>query len=407
MINRKSLFHVKPLITLLIIYLLFISSSSSSGQNVGKIQKAMLPLIDSGKLSGYVAIRGNRDGISEWEWGGFADLKKKIPMQKDSLFWIASMSKPITAAAMMILVDEGKLALDDPLDQFFPEFKNAFLLKKDEGKIVVQKIKKSPTIRQLLSHTAGFDFITPYMEKYGIDSLPPERLTYTASFFPLKYEPGTNYQYSNTGIDIASAVLEKVSGLSFEEFLQKRLFDPLEMKDTTFFPDQKQQDRLAKSYQWIKEKKILEEVNIRFLNKPYSDRTCRFAEGGGGLFSTAEDSFHFHQMLAAKGLYKGKRILSEKAVEEMSTVQTGIKGYNYGLGLDVSNDSFGHGGVHATIGYVKKHDGSISIFMIQFAGGGSNALEAHWAFRSTENKSIDLWRFIRILFGLFDQQKVN
>ncbi|MDO5581558.1 MAG: serine hydrolase domain-containing protein [Planctomycetia bacterium] len=383
--RRNSVFHVEQIRTLLVGFLLLVSASVFA-QGSGRIQKAMQPILDSGKLAGYVGIRGTVNGITEWEWGGYADLKNKVPMQKDSLFWIASMSKPITATAVLMLVDEGKISLDDPLDKFFPEFKNAFLLKTENGKTVVQRIKKSPTVRQLLSHTAGLEFITPYMSKFGIDSLPPQKLAYTASLFPFKYEPGTGYQYSNTGIDIASAILEKVSGLSLEEFLQTRLFDPLEMKDTTFYPSKEQMARLAKSYKWNKEKKVLEETNIGFLNEPYSDRAIRFPEGGGGLFSTAEDSFRFHQMLAAKGVYKGKRILSEKAIDEMSKVQTGFENHKYGLGMNVDTDSFGHGGAHATNGRVYKKEGKVVIFMIQFAGGGTNASEAARAFVSSEQK---------------------
>ncbi len=360
------LFHVKHHLGATILLLLLILSGSLYAQECQAIRNAMAPFMNRGSLPGYVAVIGNQDNILAFEAQGVIDLDSKIPVSKETMFWIASMTKPVTAVAVMILVDEGKLSLDDPVSKFIPEFNHLWVCsKKSDNDILLVPAEKSPTLRQVLSHTGGFEFFTPYMGRVGIDSLPMERLALSATMFPLKYQPGKDYQYSNTGIDIAAAVLEKVSGQKLEDFMQKRIFDPLKMKNTTFFPNQDQLKRLVTPYTWDKKAESLKAMpRIWCLNLPYNDSNIRFAEAGGGLFATAEDCFHFYQMLVNDGIYQGKRILSKEAIKEITKDQTGLK-KNYGLGMNVQKEYYGHGGAYGTNASVTENGKRINILMIQ------------------------------------------
>ena len=331
--------------------------------------KALKPFLEKKTLPGYVALFGTPEKITFFEAGGVADLATDEPMKKNSMFWIASMSKPIAGAALMMLVDEGKISLDDPISKFFPEIKNSMIIsekKNSDGTILLEKIKTIPTVRQVMSHTAGFPFITPFMNRFGIDAVSLQCSTFLAITSPLQYQPGTKYQYSNVGINTGAAIVEIVSKMPYETFLQKRLFDPLGMKDTTFFPSTDQLKRMAKSYTWDKSKKTLKEISVHYLGDLNDPKAVRYTEAGGGLFSTAEDYYNFYKMLASNGTFNGKRILSEKAVAEMTKDQTGLN-KNYGIAIAVSNDSFSHGGAYATQCFYNKNLKKIAVFMIQLS----------------------------------------
>lgn len=353
--------------SLLVAFLLAIQGAFVFGQD-GPVAQALKPFLERGEVPGAVLIVATPEKILLFEAEGYADIATGKRLEKNSMFWIASMSKAVTAAAIMILVDEGKVSLDDPISKYFPEHKDLKVAEKNEqGEIRYRPATSIPTIRQLLSHTSGFEFLTPFMRKFGIDSLSGEQMAFTATMTPMPYDPGVKYLYSNIGIDLAGAVIEKVSGMRLEEYMKSRLFDPLEMNETTFFPTESQLERLAKSYTWDAENKKLKETNIVYLRPPYNNNTRRFEEGGGGLFSTAEDTLHFFQMLAQKGTFKEKRILSQESVAEMTKNQTGNLGA-YGLGLTVSKDSFGHGGAHATDGKVLTDLNLVVIYMTQITG---------------------------------------
>ncbi len=306
-------------------------------------------------------------------------------MTVDKMFWIASMSKQITASGILILVDEGRLSLDDPVEKYLPEFKNVRVGEKNEDGTVLLRAPKSPmTIRQVLSHTAGWPFLTPTMQQFGIDALPARLLASTAVQVPLLSDPGTRYQYSNVGIDIASAVIEVVTGQPFEKFLQQRLFDPLEMTDTTFWPSDEQIQRLAKPYN-ISSGKCVPEKGSQFSKYPVCDRVHRFAEGGGGLYSTPRDIIKFFQMIANKGEWNGKRILSEKAVETFATKQTGdLVSNQYSLGMRIEGDWFGHDGAWQTEGMANYKTGQARLYFVQLTGTWNPPFKAAWLKTSTE-----------------------
>lgn len=289
-------------------------------------------------------------------------------MQTDSMFWIASQSKPITATALMMLVDEGKLSLEDPVEKYLPEFQGQWLaVERDDEHVLLKKPSRPITVRDILSHTSGLPFRSE-MEEPTLDLLPLNVAVKSYAMTPLDFEPGTKYQYANAGINTAGRLIEVLSGMPYEKFLQDRLFDPLGMKDTTFWPDVEQLGRLARSYRPNKEGDGLEETTITQLKHPLDDRS-RQPMPAGGLFSTADDLGKFCRMILNDGTLDDRRYLSESAVREMTRRQTG-EGINesYGLGWSTQGDSFGHGGAYATNMGIDRERNLITVYMVQHAG---------------------------------------
>ena len=347
------------------------------------IADALKPFVDSHSLAGAVTLVANKDKVWSLEAIGYADVSGSRPMLIDAIFWIASMSKPITAAALMILVDDGKVKLDDPVEKYLPEFKDIRLAaEKGQDLNQLRKPAHPITVREVLSHTSGLPFKSE-QEKPTIDVLPLKDAVVSYTKTPLLHEPGSKYLYSNAGINTAGRIIEVVSGMAYEDFLDNHLFGPLGMKDTTFWPSEKQLKRLAKSYKPNKAKTDLEETTVTALKYPLSDRK-RYPCPGGGLFSTASDCGVFCQMVLNGGVHKGKRILSEAAVKEMTSKQTGagIK-QSYGLGWAVKGEnSFGHGGAYATDMTIDSKRGLITVWMVQQSGGfPNNGGQSQGAFR--------------------------
>jgi CubicO group peptidase (beta-lactamase class C family) len=355
------------------------------------ITAALQPFVDSHSLAGAVTLVADKDKVLSLEAVGFADLAAKKPMATDSLFWIASQSKPITASALMILVDEGKVKLDDPVEKYLPEFKGQWLAAYSDANVMLLKKPKHPiTVRNILSHTSGLPFRSA-MEQPTLDGLPLRDAVRSYAMTPLQFEPGTRFLYSNAGINTAGRIIEVVSGMPYEAFLDKRLFGPLGMKDTTFWPNEKQLERLAKTYKPNKAKTGLEETTIGQLKYPLNDRK-RQPMPAGGLFSTAADVGRFCQMILNDGKFNGKKILSKAAVKEMTRKQTGdaVK-VNYGLGWSVDGRSFGHGGAAATnmtIDRMRKR-GQILVWMVQQVGGfPGNGDKSQGAFKKAVDEQL-------------------
>ncbi|MDB5336042.1 MAG: estB 3 [Planctomycetaceae bacterium] len=349
---------------------------------------AVQPFVEREELAGAVMLVADREKVLAVEVAGSADVAGKKPMQADSIFWIASQSKPITAAALMILVDEGKVNLNDPVDKYLPEFRGQmFVAEKDDNHKLLRKPTHVPTIRNLLSHTSGMPFKSA-IEEPTLDALPLSVRVRTYAMTPLDFDPDTKYQYSNAGINTAARVIEVVTNTPFEKFLDERLVKPLGMKDTTFSPSAEQVARIAKSYKPGKGNVGLEETTIGQLHYPLTDHAERFPMPAGGLFSTAHDVAHFYQMLLNGGQFAGKRILSEAAVKELTTRQTppGVK-ESYGLGFSVSSDSFGHGGAFSTNSTADTKRGLIFVWLVQHAGFPGEGGKSQDAFRKTANEA--------------------
>lgn len=353
------------------------------------VRKLLEPYVESGEIPGAVTVIATKDKILQIDCVGYADLETKCPMTSETVFWMASQTKTVTAVAVMLLIEEGKLSLDEPITKYIPELSALQVVaEKTDDKTVLVPVDKSITLRMLLSHTAGTCYLSPMQLRHGIDCLPTEKALTIYVMTPLAHQPGTKFLYSNIGINIAATAIERVGGMPFEQFLQQRVFEPLGMTETTFWPSTEQTQRMAKAYRQNKPAmnsgKRLEEVRINHLTYPLDDRQNRFPEGGGGLFSTPTDWVRFYQMLAGQGVFEGKRILSELSVREIRTKQTGELGESYGLGVAIGGKHFGHGGSHGTDSRIALDRDRIGMYFIQ-QEGLPKAGEAQNAFFSIVN----------------------
>jgi CubicO group peptidase (beta-lactamase class C family) len=352
----------------------------------GKVAAALQPFVDRHALAGAVTLIADKDNVLSVETVGYADVSARSPMQPDALFWIASQSKPITATALMMLVDEGKIRLDDPVDRYLPEFKGQWLtVEQDQNHVLLKRPEHPVTVRRTLSHTSGMPFKST-MEEPTLDLLPLRDAVRSYAMTPLQFEPGSKYQYSNAGINTAGRLIEVVSGMPYEQFLQNRLFAPLGMTDTTFWPEQAQLARLAKSYKPNAAKTDLEETTVIQLRYPLDDRK-RQPMPAGGLFSTARDVGRFCQMILGRGVFAGRRYLSEASVEQMTSKQTGDQLKDgYGLGWSTGGGRFGHGGAYSTNMSIDPARGLITVFMVQHAGFPRDGDQSRAAFEKVAEK---------------------
>jgi CubicO group peptidase (beta-lactamase class C family) len=359
-----------------------LAAEDSRIQQSAPLRESIQEFVDRQELAGAVMLVANREKVLALESNGWADLARKKPMQTDSVFWIASQSKPITAAALMILVDEGKVSLDDPVEKFLPEFHGQMVIaEKDKDHILFRKPKHPITVRNILAHTSGLPFRSP-IEVPTLDRLPLADRVRSYAMVGLDFEPDTKYQYSNAGINTAGRIIEVVSGKSFENFLDQRLLAPLGMKDTSFWPSEGQTHRIAKAYKPDPKNKGLVETQIDQLQYPLGNRTERTSMPAGGLFSTASDLARFYQMLINKGQFEGKRILSESAVDALIKRQTpaGLS-ETYGLGFSVGQSHFGHGGAYSTNTSADTKNGLILVWLVQHAGFPGKGDKSQEAFR--------------------------
>jgi len=365
---------------------LVISARPSFGQEAttGKVNpalaKAMQDFVDSGEIAGAITLVADNRHMLHQHVCGEADITAHVPLQEDSIFWIASMSKPVTAACVMMLVDQGKLSLDDPITRHLPEMSD---LKTRDGKPVVI------TIRHLLTHTSGMAELKPG-ESYTSRNLTEAAARY--AHVDVLFEPGSKWQYSQTSINTAARIVEVISGMPFDQFVDQKICQPLGMRDTTFYlSDQppannsqspSQLQRLAKSYRTTDAG--FEEAAIIILAGQSPAFRDRMPAGNGGLFSTASDYLRFCQMLLNKGELDGHRILSKEAVKTMRTVATGdlvtgfTSGNGWGIGCCVVREpqgvtkslapgTFGHGGAHGTQAWIDPVNNKIYILMVQRA----------------------------------------
>jgi len=360
-------------------------AQESSPEKARSIAAALQPFVNSHALAGAVTLVADKDKVLSLETVGYADVAAAKPMRPDALFWIASQSKSMTATALMMLVDEGEVSLDEPVEKYLPEFKNQWLaVERDREHMLLKRPKHPITVRNILSHTSGMAFSSA-MEAPTLDRLRLRDAVRSYAMTPLQFEPESKYQYSNAGLNTAGRIIEVVSGIPYEEFMRKRLFEPLGMKDTTFWPDEGQLARLAKSHRLNADKSDLEETTVTQLEYPLNDRK-RQPMPAGGLFSTAGDVGRFCQMILGGGMYQGKRYLSDAAVAEMTRKQTGDSiQTGYGLGWSTGAGTFGHGGAYATNMTIDPKRGLITVFLVQYTGSPRNGDQGRAAF----NKAVE------------------
>ena len=354
---------------------------------------AMQEMTAKNEIAGAVTLVVSKDRVLHLESIGFADVAAKRPMTPDALFWIASMTKPVTGVAVLMLQDEGKLSVADPVAKYLPEFT---ALKTPSGK------SANLTITQILTHTSGLGEATgpAVQQAHTLADLVPIWLA-----APMQYEPGEKWKYTQSGINAASRIVEVVSGMAFDVFVQKRIFEPLGMKDTTFYPTDAQRARLATAYEKNKDSGALEPVPAR---ADYGTRD-RPPQGNGGLYSTGPDYARFCQMLLNGGTVEGHRYFSAEAMKLLSTPQTGDlptgffqsdtygnRGANYGWGIAtcvlrtphegvaamLSPGTFGHGGAWGTQAWIDPVKGIAYIMMVQRSGfPNSDASDVRRAFQ--------------------------
>jgi CubicO group peptidase (beta-lactamase class C family) len=377
-------------------------TAMAQAQEPPNFREIVQPYVDRGLMAGANGVVVTAGEILNFPSVGFADLEAKKPMQRDTLFWIASTSKSLQATALMMLVDDGKVKLDDPVSNYLPRFKPRIAVKDANGKEVLREPAHAVTVRMLLNNTSGLVYADPAAPtRTDCCSLKDEVARFIS--FPLTHEPGTRFAYSNAGIDTASRIVEVVSRLDFETFLNQRLLQPLGMKDTTYFPSAEQLGRLATVY-WFSptEKKLVRAPQEVFLTAPYNDRKIRHAPGGG-LFASGDDLARFARMFLGRGMLDGHRYLSESAVAEMTRSQLSAEAQatvaqppgggpdipvSYGLGWGIgATGAYFHPGVASTNIRVDPTRGFAAIFLPQQAGDMTifeasqrlqDAVEKHW-----------------------------
>jgi CubicO group peptidase (beta-lactamase class C family) len=361
----------------------FVRADEPIRGELDRIAPAMQKFVDASDLSGAVTVVGRSDGFTHSTAVGYRDLAAKEPMKADTLFRIASMTKPVTAIGIMILADQGKLSPDDDVSRYLPEFTGQMLVaERSKDSLTLKKPARPVKLRDLLTHTGGLAAYPP-----GVDDVYAKRnrtlaeTTLAAALQPLQFEPGSKWAYSNSGIDTLGRVIEVVSGESYEAFLQKRVFDPLGMADTAFYPTPDQMKRLAVTYGKDKDRHLTPAPNPLIGLPPHP----RHPIPAGGLISCGPDLAKLYRMMLHKGELNGHRILSEKAVAEMTRTQTGdiktgfVEGMSFGYGWAVvkepkgvtamlSAGTFGHGGAFGTQGWIDPHKDLFVVLLIQRTG---------------------------------------
>jgi CubicO group peptidase (beta-lactamase class C family) len=377
-----------------------------SSERLQRINQVVQRAMDAKQIAGAVTVVARRGRLVHLETQGYTDLDAKTPLRRDAIFRLASMSKPVTGVAILMLVEEGKVRLTDPVSRFIPEFKDTKIAVaqpapvatgaaaapaggRGGGRGAPQQISlvaatRPITVRDLLTHTSG-------LASGGAGSREAARLaprdtsSNLAAYIPklgaapLDFQPGTEWRYSAlAGMETLGRIVEVASGMAYDQFLKQRIFDPLGMKDTAFFPTEDRMPRVAGLYERA-------EGALRKQDTPSWLATKTLFSGGGGLWSTADDYLQFAQMLVNGGQLNGKRLLSPRTVDLMgsnhvddlfSNAGAGRRGLGFGLSVEVVMDpveanrrtsagSFGWDGAFGTHFWVDRKEQIAGILLIQ------------------------------------------
>lgn len=362
---------------------------------LAQIPQRMQHFVDEKTVAGAVTLVSHGNNVIEFEAAGMADIEANRPMRKDTIFQIMSMTKPVTAIGIMMLAEEGKLALRDPVEQYLPEFRNqrvAVNVGPDSARLALPD--HSITIRDLMTHTAGIQDPAPaaIRDYPQLMNVPLAEVVRQLAKQPLLFQPGTQWSYSSPGIEILGRIIEVCSGQKYEDFIAERVLKPLGMKDTFFYPPADKVSRIAMVYV-RKEGKLVRAGGTILGGDPAKYRQGSvFPAPGWGLYSTAEDLSRLYRMMLNNGMAEGRRYLSPFSVHLMTEAHTtGIhpvgwmRGADYGLAWEVVTDplgelaghnkgTYGHGGAFGTQGWIDPTNGLISILMIQRADGGTESM---------------------------------
>jgi CubicO group peptidase (beta-lactamase class C family) len=369
-------------------------SMGFSRQRLGRINRVMQQYVEDKKLAGIVTLIARHGKVVHFDKFGMADISGKKPMQTNSLFRIYSMTKPITSTAVLMLFEEGRFRLTDPVHQYIPAFKDVKVLDNaiNSDKRLIEP-SRSITIRDLLTHTAGLSY--GFDDNFYIDELyrryvfakqdrnpnmTLEEMVTEIARIPLTFHPGSNFRYS-MATDVLGYLVQLVSGLPFEDFLKQRIFDPLAMVDSAFYVPPEKVGRFTVVYGPDKKggmKAVEQAEGSRYLNPP------KAPSGGGGLVSTTQDYLRFCQMLLNYGELEGVRLLGRKTVELMTLDHLpasvdcfGNPHLGFGLGVSVLRDlaksqnlgsagNYGWGGAANTDFWIDPKENLIGILMLQY-----------------------------------------
>jgi CubicO group peptidase (beta-lactamase class C family) len=379
------------------------SNAKATGTSTGvdrdvlaKIPQRMKSFIDRQTVAGAVTLVAHGSDIVEFEATGMADVEAGHAMQKDTIFQIMSMTKPVTAIGIMMLAEEGKLALRDPVEDYLPEFKDLRIrttVGPDANHLSIPN--HAITIRDLLTHTAGIqDYPSPpaipdYAQTMKV---PLDEVVRQLAKQPLLFQPGTQWSYSSPGIEILGRIIEVCSGEKYVDFITEHILQPLGMKDSFFFPPPDKISRIAMVYAQKDGKLVRSPASILGGDPTKYRQGAVFPAPAWGLYSTAEDLLHLYRMMLNDGVYEGHRYLSPFSVHVMTEPQTSgiqpvgwMRGSDYGLAWEIVTDplgelaghtigTYGHGGAFGTQGWIDPNNDLISILLIQRSGESAESM---------------------------------
>ena len=368
------------------------SKAGMDPERLARIPSRLKFYVEKGSIAGAVTLVARHGVVAGLEAFGSQSLEPNKPMRTDSIFQIMSMTKPFTAVALMMLVEEGKVVLADPVEKYLPEFKGLWL--NEPGSADKERKQQRPsrriTLRDLLTHTSGMASMPPPGASDLLSRMHLSLAEAVALYSQqaLDFEPGTRWQYSNPGIATLGRIVEVISGRPFEKFLEERILQPLGMKDSFIFPPADKLDRIAMVYD-LKDGKLKKSGAEILAGDPALFRKgARYSGPEYALCSTATDLFAFYQMMLNGGTYNGRRLLSRAAVEVMTALHTGTidpaghsPGKGYGLAWTVVKDpigtlqlqsegTYGHGGAFGTEGWIDPQKDLVGVFLIQRSSGG-------------------------------------
>jgi len=377
-----------------------------SSDRIGRLDAVLQSYVDEGKVAGVVALIARGGQLAHLRGYGLADMESRIPMTSEVIFRIASMTKAVTSVAVMMLVEEGRLSLNDPLSRHIPAFSSTTVAVVAEDTTAssrgynVVAAERPITVRDLLTHTSGIDYGTGMVEAeyrqaglyywYFADKDEPIGVSIELlAGLPFVAQPGERWVYGFS-TDVLGYLVELCSGMTLAEFFQSRIFDPLGMRDTHFYLPRAKRSRLAAVYQATEDGGIVRAPDAGMGQGAYVEGPRLSYSGGAGLLSTAEDYARFLQMLLNGGVLDGARLLSPKTVQLMTADHVGdlyaSGSLGFGLGFEVLEDigragrvgssgAYGWGGAYYTLYWVDPAEQLVAVFMAQLLPSGGLDLQ--------------------------------
>jgi len=373
-----------------------VKRAGMDAESLARIPGRMKVLVGKEVIAGTVTLLQRHGALAHLEAVGYTDIETKNPMRPDSIFQIMSMTKPFTGVAIMMLAEEGKLGLNDPVEKHLPEFRGQSVIanRANDGSRTIRKPQRPITIRDLMTHTSGMPAMPPepikdLYQKFHV------RLADAVTMYsqqPLEFEPGSKWMYSNPGIATLGRLVEVLSDQTFEGFIEARILKPLGMSDSFLFPPADKRDRIVTNHQTLDGKLRPATAEALGGDSRRYRKDAKYSMPEGGLYSTATDLAVFYQMVLNGGVHRGKRLLSRASVDLMTALHTGdLKaghnpGTGFGLTWEVSKEpglnlwsvgTYGHGGAFGTHGWVDTKKDLVGVFLVQ---GGAGVNEAKHAF---------------------------